>query len=286
MPKVAGNKHLAKTRRKAVGGHKAKPAASQPAQAMGLSRAPVARYVAYFRVSTAKQGLTGLGMDAQRTAVAEYLRTKGTSAALLAEYVEVESGRNADRPELTKAMDHAKGARATLLIAKLDRLSRDVHFLTGLERGGVEFVACDMPDANRLTITILAAVAEHERKLISERTKAALAEARKRIATTGQRKHRQVKRLGNPNGAAAMMGLGNAAAVSAIKAGADAKALDVRRAVSTLMAGGVASARGIARKLNEQGYRTPRAAQWDAKAVTRLTARLDALSAGEEGGRP
>jgi DNA invertase Pin-like site-specific DNA recombinase len=279
MPEVAGRKQAAKTRRKAVGGHKAQPMASQPAKPEGLSQSSVARYVAYFRVSTAKQGLTGLGMDAQRTAVAEYLRARGASATLLAEYVEVESGRKADRPELAKAMDHAKGARATLLIAKLDRLSRDVHFLTGLEKGGVEFVACDMPDANRLTVTILAAVAEHERKMISERTKAALAEARKRIVKVGQRKHRHVRRLGNPNGAAAMMGLGNAAAVTAIKAGADAKALDVRRAVITIQARGVMSAQGIARKLNEQGYRTPRAAQWDAKAVTRLTARLDALSA-------
>ena len=131
------------------------------------SAAQPTRFVAYFRVSTAKQGLEGLGIAAQRFAVSEFMRRAGPSATLLADYVEVESGKWDDRPELAKAMDHTRAAHACLLIAKLDRLSRDVHFLTGLEKAGVEFIACDMPNANRLTVTILAAVAEQERRNIS-----------------------------------------------------------------------------------------------------------------------
>ena len=131
------------------------------------------KVVAYFRVSTAKQGASGLGLDAQRAAVAAWCAAGG--AAVLAGYTEVESGKRSDRPELTKALAHAKRSRATLVIAKLDRLSRNVHFLSGLMESGVDFIACDNPHANKLTIHIIAAVAEDEAKRISERTKAALA---------------------------------------------------------------------------------------------------------------
>lgn len=257
---------------------------------------PPARYVAYYRVSTGKQGLHGLGMDAQRSAVSDHLRRAGPDRAiLLEEYVEVESGKRSDRPMLAKAMDHAKGAHATLLIAKLDRLSRDAHFLTGLEKAGVEFLALDMPNANRLTVTILAAVAEHELRMISDRTKAALVEAAKRIAgpdAAGQSvseqskamlvaagKQPKVKRLGNPVGELTMArisALGNVAGVKAIKASADAKALGLRRALAEHCTG--QSARGTARKLNALGYRSPRGSEWTAKGVIRLQARLDALA--------
>ena len=131
------------------------------------------KVVAYYRVSTAKQGASGLGLDAQRAAVAMWITTNG--AEVLAGYTEVESGRRSDRPELGRALAHAKRSRATLIIAKLDRLSRNVHFLSGLMESGVDFIACDNPHANRLTIHILAAVAEDEAKRISERTRAALA---------------------------------------------------------------------------------------------------------------
>ena len=131
------------------------------------------KVVAYYRVSTAKQGASGLGLDAQRAAVAAWTAANG--AAVLAGYTEVESGKRADRPELIKALAHAKRSKATLVIAKLDRLSRNVHFLSGLMESGVDFIACDNPHANKLTIHILAAVAEDEAKRISERTKAALA---------------------------------------------------------------------------------------------------------------
>jgi len=140
-------------------------------------------FVAYLRVSTDKQGIRGLGMDAQQAAVTRFV--DASRGRLLAQYVEVESGKRADRPELQQALDHAKQARATLLIAKLDRLSRNVAFISRLLESGVELLCCDMPQANRLTLHILAAVAEHERQMISERTKAALAAAKARGTRLG-----------------------------------------------------------------------------------------------------
>src|ERR671917_1097190 len=143
-----------------------------------MTSRPPGPFVAYFRVSTDKQGARGLGMDAQRSAVARHLA--GHPGALLAEFVEVESGRRTDRPELLAALTLCRQKKAMLVIAKLDRLARNVHFISGLMESGVEFVAVDMPHANRLTLHILAAVAEHEREMISQRTKAALAAAKAR----------------------------------------------------------------------------------------------------------
>ena len=129
--------------------------------------------IAYHRVSTKQQGESGLGLEGQVAAVAAYARGQG--AAIVRAYREVESGKRADRPELAKALAHARRSRATLVIAKLDRLARNVHFLSGLMESNVDFIACDNPNANKLTIHILAAVAEDEAKRISERTRAALA---------------------------------------------------------------------------------------------------------------
>jgi len=140
------------------------------------------KYIVYLRVSTDKQGVFGLGMDAQREAVRRYVQNHGH---ILAEYVEVESGKKSDRPQLTAALAECRKNRATLVIAKLDRLARNVHSISGLMNSDVEFVAVDMPTANRLTIHILAAVAEHEREMISERTKAALAAAKARGVKLG-----------------------------------------------------------------------------------------------------
>src|ERR1043166_3975169 len=126
------------------------------------------KFVSYLRVSTARQGRSGLGIEAQRQAVDDFLN--GGNWKLVKEFVEVESGKKADRPELAKAFQLCRLIGAKLVIAKLDRLSRDAHFLLGLEKAGVDFVAADMPAANRLTVGIMAMVAEEERRLISART--------------------------------------------------------------------------------------------------------------------
>ena len=141
--------------------------------------------MAYYRVSTDKQGQSGLGLDAQRAAVELHARSVG--AEVVAEFQDVESGRKADRVGLAAALATCRAKRATLLIAKLDRLARSVAFISNLMEGGVDFVAADMPSVNRLTVHVLAAVAEHEREMISQRTKAALAAAKVRGT-----------RLGNP----------------------------------------------------------------------------------------
>ena len=148
---------------------------------------PNGNFIAYFRVSTERQGRSGLGLEAQRKAVADFLN--GGNWSLVAEFTEVESGKKNERPQLAAALAAARIHGATLVIAKIDRLSRNAHFLLGLKEGGVDFVAVDLPSANRLTVGIMALVAEQEREAISARTKAAL-EAAKARGT----------KLGNPNG--------------------------------------------------------------------------------------
>ena len=135
-------------------------------------------FITYYRVSTAKQGNSGLGLAAQRTAVNNYLKSVGEHR-VLASFTEVESGKNSDRPEFNKALELVKKENAILLVAKLDRLSRDLHFISGVQKMKVDFVACDMPHANKLTVHIMAAIAEQEREAISSRIKGALAESDK-----------------------------------------------------------------------------------------------------------
>jgi DNA invertase Pin-like site-specific DNA recombinase len=231
------------------------------------------KLVAYLRVSTDKQGIRGLGIEAQRKAVHDFVHKHGDNATLLAEYLEVESGRRADRPELWKAIDHARNAGALLVIAKLDRLSRDVHFLTGLDKAGIEFVACDMPNANRLTVTILAAVAEHEREMISQRTKVALAIARQRVIKDGQRKHPRVKRLGNPNGAAALGNASNTKAIAALKAQVVTFDERIYRFISSLRENGFTTIREISEELNRRGVLAARGGTWHPTAVQRIIKR-------------
>ena len=139
------------------------------------------RYIAYYRVSTARQGRSGLGLEAQKQAVQAHLNGQKP----ISEFVEVESGRRNDRPKLAEALAACRVHKATLIIAKLDRLARNVAFVSSLMEAGVEFQACDFPQANRLTIHILAAVAEHEARMISERTRAALAAAKARGTVLG-----------------------------------------------------------------------------------------------------
>ena len=146
-------------------------------------------YIAYYRVSTDRQGESGLGLEAQRSAVARFITD---TSLLVAEFQEIESGKShANRPQLVAALEECRRRRATLVIAKLDRLARDVHFISGLMKGGVDFVAVDMPQANRLTVHILAAVAEHEREAISQRTKAALEAAKARGTRLGNPRWRE-----------------------------------------------------------------------------------------------
>jgi DNA invertase Pin-like site-specific DNA recombinase len=226
------------------------------------------KFVSYLRVSTDKQGRSGLGLEAQREAVLRYLN--GGQWKLVAEYVEVESGKRNSRPQLQAAISHAKATGAKLVIARLDRLARNLHFVSSLQERGVDFVAADMPDANRLTVHIIAAVAESVGRAISENTRTALAAA----------KARGVK-LGNPNGARALRGkqIGNADAVAKIKANASQRALDLAGIVSTLQASGLTTVRSIAEALNDQGIPAPRGDTWHPTAVSRLLTRLSAHSA-------
>lgn len=220
------------------------------------------RVVAYFRVSTEKQGRSGLGLEAQQAAVAQYCGGRGCE--VVGEFIEVESGKNDKRPELAKALHLAKVMGATLVVAKLDRLSRNVAFLAALQESGASFVAADMPEANELTIHIMAAVAQAERKAISRRTKEALAAAKARGV-----------RLGNPNGAAAIMraGKGNAASIIAIRDGADRFAADLEPIVSDIQGAGHTSLRSIAAELNRRGIVTRRGGSWHAATVRDLIGR-------------
>lgn len=220
------------------------------------------RFVAYLRVSTDKQGARGLGIEAQRQAVQAHLHRANHGASLLAEFVEVESGRKSDRPELFKALEACELSGAVLIIAKLDRLSRDAHFLLGLHKAGVEFVACDLPTANKLTVTIMAAVAEHEREMISQRTKAALQAAKARGT-----------KLGNPNGAKHLEGHGNGEAVAVIREKADSRALKLRGVLGSIRADGITSLAGIAAELQRRGIKTARGGAWHPMSVKRLLER-------------
>lgn len=218
------------------------------------------RYVAYYRVSTQKQGRSGLGLEAQKEAVAQHVRRDG--GKVVAEFREVESGKRADRPQLALALERCRLTRAVLIVAKLDRLTRDVAFLCRLRDSGVDFVAADNPHATPLTVTILIAVAEEERRLASVRTKAALQAA----------KARGVK-LGNPNGAQAFGACSRAGAVEALKAKADSFAQSLAGIVRPLLEAGL-SLRKVAERLNAEGIVTAQGKAWQANSVKRLADRL------------
>jgi DNA invertase Pin-like site-specific DNA recombinase len=219
--------------------------------------------VAYERVSTARQGTSGLGLEAQRRAIDDFATSRG--AEVLARFTEVESGRRADRPELARALHLARVTGATLLIAKLDRLSRNAAFLLALRDSGVRFLAVDLPQANDLTVGIMALVAEAEREAISRRTKEALAAARARGM-----------KLGNPNGAASLRraGKGAVALRAAVSANADAFAFDLAGVLADVRASGHTSLRAIAAELTSRGIRTRRGGHWQVSNVKGLLARL------------
>lgn len=219
--------------------------------------AAMSAFIAYQRVSTTRQGQSGLGLEAQQAAIARHVG----NGTLLATYTEVESGKRDDRPQLDAALRRCRETGATLVVAKLDRLARDVAFIANLMKAGVDFVACDTPHATRLTIHILAAVAEDEARRISERTKAALAAAKARGVALGG--FRGVAPTDEARRAAA--------AVRGQKA--TQHAARMRAAIDGLDASERASLGTIAAALNAKGLTTPRGCQWTPMQVSRVLAR-------------
>ena len=212
-------------------------------------------YIVYYRVSTKKQGQSGLGLEAQRTIVENFI--KGNQ--VIAEFTEIETGKSANRPQLNKALECCKSNNATLVVAKLDRLARNLHFVTSLQAANVDFVCCDMPSANRLTIHIIAAIAENEAQLISQRTKAALAEKKK-----------QGIKLGNPQN-------------NGLTSNSIAKGMNIRKEnalsnernkqAGTLilsMRNNGAKWSEIVSQLNANGFKTRRNCTFDITAIKRL----------------
>lgn len=216
------------------------------------------RFVAYYRVSTAKQGASGLGLEAQQAAVATYLN--GGQCELIAGFTEVETGKGSNaldkRPQLRAALTAAKKAKATLIIAKLDRLARNVHFISGLLETGVEFVAVDMPNADKTMLQIFATMAEWERDAISARTKAALAAAKARGVVLGKAGAANLR----PN-------------IQARQDAAQAFAEGLRGTFEGMQALGV-SLRGMVVQLNTIRATAPRGGLWQLGQVQRVMARL------------
>ena len=214
------------------------------------------KFVAYYRVSTTKQGINGLGMDAQKKSVWDYLN--GGNWKLIGEFAEVETGKRNDRQELLKAIALCRKQGATLLIAKLDRLARNAAFLLNLRDSGVDFIAVDMPHADKFTVGIMALVAEKERDMISQRTKDGLAAA----------KRRGIK-LGNPHPAEAVK--------NAVKANAkrtEAYAHGLAPVIKEIQAAHVTTLRGIAQCLNARGFKTPNGKAFAPQSVKNVLARV------------
>lgn len=219
-------------------------------------------FVSYVRVSTTKQGTSGLGLEAQQQTIEQYVAQQG--GTLLKQFTEVESGARTDRPELTAALNHCKLTDSVLLVAKLDRLSRDLHFVTGLEKTGVTFVVCDFPSVNSFTIHMFAALAQYERELISARTKAALTALKARGT-----------RLGNPeNLTPEAAAAGRTAGRTAQHHRATEFATTVGPVIEGCRVSGM-SLRDTADHLNETGAVTPRGerGRWTACTVRRVLER-------------
>ena len=211
------------------------------------------KFIAYYRVSTRRQGQSGLGLEAQSKAVADYL----VGRELVAEYTEIESGKRSDRPQLAEALATCRKQKATLVIAKLDRLARNVAFVANLMESGVDFRCCDMPEANRTMLQLWAVMAEWERDQISRRTKEALAAAKARGV-----------RLGSP-----VPERGSAIGAASTKAKAEAHAANVLPIIDSIKATGITSLRDIAAALNARGVKAARGGEWYAATVGRVIER-------------
>ncbi len=217
-------------------------------------------YVSYLRVSTTRQGISGLGLEAQRKAGTDFGACRGE---VLSEYCEIESGKRADRPQLALALADAKRSGAVLLIAKLDRLSRNVAFIANLLEGGVEIVAADNPNANRMMLQMYSVFAEEEGRAISERTKAALAAAKARGVKLGW----AIPSRAGQQQEAAQKG------AEQIKSAADQFAANIMPVIEQVKATGTTSLRGIAGQLNQRGLKTARGGAWYAGTVQNILAR-------------
>ena len=210
------------------------------------------KYVAYYRVSTNKQGVSGLGLEAQQDAVRRYLN--GGTWTLAGEFTEVESGRKDRRPQLEAALALCKKEKATLVVAKLDRLYRNTYFIAKLMHEGAPFVCCDNPHASKLTLQIMANFAEHEAEVISERTSKALQALKRRGA-----------KLGSPRPE-----IGAAAAGKAVAEDADAFALRVQPVIASLRARGITTYRALAEEMNARGIASARGGSWYPMTIKNL----------------
>lgn len=209
-------------------------------------------FISYCRVSTDKQGSSGLGLEAQQEAVRRYV--EGVGGTLLAEHIEIESGKCSSRPILAGAIAACRRTKADLVIAKLDRLSRSVAFTAALMEGDVAFVACDMPAANKFMLHLMAAFAQHEREQISARTKAALAAAKAR---------------------GVMLGSYGRQLAASNRAAADAFAEGLRENVEGLLGSGCVRLQDVAERLNDAGFATREGSKWGPTAVQRVLRRLN-----------
>ena len=219
------------------------------------------KFVAYYRVRTGKQRISGVGLEAQRDAVADYLN--GGRWTLLEEYTEVEPGKNSDRPQLALALALCRLHKATLIVAKLDRLARNLHFLSGLMESGVDFIACDIPTANHLTIHVLAAVAEAEAHAISERTKAALKAAKARGVMLG----------GDPrNLTAKVRAKAHKRSIEVRQRAARKRVQDLGPIIKSIREAGAISLQDIADGLNQRGIPAARGGTWQPAQVKRVLA--------------
>ena len=216
------------------------------------------KYVAYYRVSTDKQGKSGLGLASQKSAVEAYMQHHG--GEIIDTHTETESGKIDNRPELNKALRRCLLTGATLIIAKLDRLSRDIAFIANLQKSKVDFVCCDMPEANTLTIGMMAVLAQYERELISERTKAGLAAAKARGTKLGNPHLHLVRNMDTTN------------ATKAASENAEERNAQVRELITEYEAEAGLSLRELAGCLNDAGYTTARGKKFSATQISRIKA--------------